>query len=223
VLRRTQRPTSRVKTQPRRVSGHRTDSGPSTFLTDYLVICGRASARPICPACAALESPLHSSKHIIAELLCPVQRSLKRGFQLPHFCPQIRGSEHNALFSTSINPPASNKRRKRNQSISDRKSREGARRHRGILCGSRRRLGQLLSAMRAIRPSGLNGLITFRARRRFDASLVKRSLVIFISLSPRSIRAQPLYHFLLDRNQACTLGPRNRAIPQSRIGRLPYP
>src|SRR5947209_4959003 len=36
--------------------------------------------------------------------------------------------------------------------------------HRGILCSSRRRLGQLLSAMRAIRPSGLNGLETFRAR-----------------------------------------------------------
>src|SRR6202049_4889677 len=39
-----------------------------------------------------------------------------------------------------------------------------SRRHRGILCSSRRRLGQLLSAMRAIRPSGLNGLTTFRAR-----------------------------------------------------------
>src|ERR1700680_3071895 len=39
-----------------------------------------------------------------------------------------------------------------------------SRRHRGILCSSRRRLGQLLSAIRAIRPSGLNRLITFRAR-----------------------------------------------------------
>ena len=42
--------------------------------------------------------------------------------------------------------------------------RTASRRHRGILCSSRRRLGQLLSAIRAIRPSGLNGLITFRAR-----------------------------------------------------------
>src|SRR5579862_6990121 len=39
-----------------------------------------------------------------------------------------------------------------------------SRRHRGILCSSRRWLGQVLSAMRAIRPSRLNGLITFRAR-----------------------------------------------------------
>ncbi len=37
--------TSRVKTQPPRVSGRFTDSGPFTFSTDYLVICGRASAR----------------------------------------------------------------------------------------------------------------------------------------------------------------------------------
>ena len=42
--------------------------------------------------------------------------------------------------------------------------RTASRRHRGILCSSRRRLGQLLSAIRAICPSGLNGLITFRAR-----------------------------------------------------------
>src|SRR5689334_452728 len=37
--------------------------------------------------------------------------------------------ECDGLFSSSINPPAWNKRRKRNQSIWDRKSREGARRH----------------------------------------------------------------------------------------------
>jgi hypothetical protein len=42
--------------------------------------------------------------------------------------------------------------------------RTASRRHRGILCSSRRRLGQLLSAMRAVRPSGLNGVMTFRAR-----------------------------------------------------------
>jgi hypothetical protein len=31
-------------------------------------------------ASATLESPLDSSKHIIAQLLCPVQRSLMQGF-----------------------------------------------------------------------------------------------------------------------------------------------
>src|ERR1700739_4496004 len=39
-----------------------------------------------------------------------------------------------------------------------------SRRHRGILCGSHGRPGQLLSAIRTISPSGLKGLITFRAR-----------------------------------------------------------
>ena len=33
-------------------------------------------------ACATLESPLDSSKHIIAQLLCPVQHSLMQGFLL---------------------------------------------------------------------------------------------------------------------------------------------
>ena len=42
--------------------------------TDYLVICGRAFARSMQSASATLESPLDSSKHIIAQLLCPVQR-----------------------------------------------------------------------------------------------------------------------------------------------------
>jgi len=50
--------------------------------TDYLVICGRAFARPMDAAGATLESPLDSSKHIIAQLLCPVQHSLMQEFQL---------------------------------------------------------------------------------------------------------------------------------------------
>jgi hypothetical protein len=52
------------------------------------------------------------------------------------------------------------------RSVLDRKSRRrtASRRHRRTLCSSRRRLGQLLSAMRAIRRGGLNGVITFRAR-----------------------------------------------------------
>src|ERR1700722_9070593 len=37
--------------------------------------------------------------------------------------------ESKGLFSSSMNPTASNKRRKRNQSISERKSRQCARRH----------------------------------------------------------------------------------------------
>lgn len=47
-----------------------------TCSTDYLVICGRAFARSVDSASATLESPLDSSKHIIAQLLCPMQRSL---------------------------------------------------------------------------------------------------------------------------------------------------
>jgi hypothetical protein len=49
------------------------------------------------PASATLESPLDSSKHIIAQLLCGMQRSLMYGFQLSaFFCPLNRGSERYA-------------------------------------------------------------------------------------------------------------------------------
>jgi hypothetical protein len=51
--------------------------------TDYLVICRQASARSMQSASATLETPLDSSKHIIAQLLCPVQGPLTQGFQLP--------------------------------------------------------------------------------------------------------------------------------------------
>jgi hypothetical protein len=57
-------------------------SAPFTCSTDYLVICGRAFARPIDPACATLESPLDGSKNIIAQLLRPVQRIHDGGVQL---------------------------------------------------------------------------------------------------------------------------------------------
>jgi hypothetical protein len=63
--------------QPRSFSERCTDSGPSTFLTDYLVIRGRVSARSTESARDTL-SPLHSSKYIVAELLCRVQRSPKQ-------------------------------------------------------------------------------------------------------------------------------------------------
>jgi hypothetical protein len=46
------------------------------FSTDYLVICGRASARSMESASATSERPLDGSKHIIAQFLCPVQCSL---------------------------------------------------------------------------------------------------------------------------------------------------
>jgi hypothetical protein len=98
-----------VTTQPRRVSGRCTDSGPSTFLTDYLVICGRASARSMDSASATLESPLDSSKHIIAQLLCPVQRPWTQEFQLPasglgwrH--PQTTSKRAATADSISLNP-----------------------------------------------------------------------------------------------------------------------
>jgi hypothetical protein len=52
------------------------------FSTDYLVICGRASVHSMYAASATLESPLDSSKYIIAQLVCPSQRSLMQRFQL---------------------------------------------------------------------------------------------------------------------------------------------
>ena len=57
--------------------------------------------------------------------------------------------------------------RTKNQPISDRKPREGARRHvatEGFCAARVAGSGSCWSAIRAIRPSGLNGLIRFRAR-----------------------------------------------------------
>jgi hypothetical protein len=59
-----------------------TDFEPCTFSTDYLAICG--------PAGATLERRLDSSKHIMAQLLFPAQRRIRRAqpaatFQLPDF------------------------------------------------------------------------------------------------------------------------------------------
>jgi hypothetical protein len=82
---------SRVKTQQLRVSARCTDSGPSTFLKDYLVICGRASACPMESASATLEYNLDSSNHIITQILCPVQRIPDAGVPaIGKFCPPIR-------------------------------------------------------------------------------------------------------------------------------------
>jgi hypothetical protein len=44
------------------------------FGTDYLVICGRASTHSMYSAGATL-SPIHSSKYIVAQILCPAQRA----------------------------------------------------------------------------------------------------------------------------------------------------
>jgi len=63
------------------------------FSTDYLVIYGRASARPMDAACATLESLLDSSKYIIAQLLRPAQRSLMQDFQPRYFLSINPGSE----------------------------------------------------------------------------------------------------------------------------------
>src|SRR5271165_3796262 len=92
--RRIRRPTSRVKTQQRRVNGRCTDSGPSMFSTDYLVICGRASACSIDPAGATLEAPLDSSRHIIAQLLCSVQRCRQELLQARQTLKAARNHSH---------------------------------------------------------------------------------------------------------------------------------
>jgi hypothetical protein len=63
------------------------------FSTDYLVICGRASARSLDAASAPSDSPLDSSKHIIAQLLGPAQRSLMQKFQPRHLLSTNLGSE----------------------------------------------------------------------------------------------------------------------------------
>jgi hypothetical protein len=52
------------------------------FSKDYLVICGRASARSMESVSATLESPLDSSKNIIAKLRCAVQRFLMQKLQM---------------------------------------------------------------------------------------------------------------------------------------------
>jgi len=71
------------------------------FSTDYLVICGRVSARLMDSASATLESPLDSNNHIIAQVLCPVQRSFMQRFQLSA-CPPIRVLNAHACLSTAI-------------------------------------------------------------------------------------------------------------------------
>ena len=75
---------------PRRLSARCTVSGACMCSTDYLVICGRASARSMDSASATLESPLDSSKHIIAQLLCRVQHS------------RTRRSSHRPLLATNL-------------------------------------------------------------------------------------------------------------------------
>jgi hypothetical protein len=52
-------------------------------------------------ASATLESPLDSNNHIIAQVLCPVQRSFMQRFQLSA-CPPIRVLNAHACLSTAI-------------------------------------------------------------------------------------------------------------------------
>ena len=60
-------------------TGNSLASVPCTCLTDYLVICVRASARPMDPANATLERPLDSSENIISQLYLPAQRTPVHG------------------------------------------------------------------------------------------------------------------------------------------------
>jgi hypothetical protein len=94
---------NRMRT-PRRLSPRCTASGASMCSTDYLVICGRASARPMDPASASMESPLDSRKDIIAQLLCLMQRSLMPEFQVSASSVHqsgfgVRRAEDNSLTS----------------------------------------------------------------------------------------------------------------------------
>lgn len=98
-----QQPTSRLKTQQQRDTGRCTDSGPSMFSTDYLVICGRASVHSMDPASATLESPLDSSKYIIAQLVCPAQCSPScRGSSYRHLLPINPGSERERRITSGL-------------------------------------------------------------------------------------------------------------------------
>ncbi len=79
------------------------------YSTDYLVICGRASARSMHAAGATLEGSFDSSNHIIAQLLCRVQRPLTQGFQLPESGlgwrhPQTTSKRAATADSISLNP-----------------------------------------------------------------------------------------------------------------------
>jgi hypothetical protein len=60
------------------------------------VICGRASAYSLDPAGATLESPLDSSKHIIAQLLCRAPLPDAGVPAIASFCPLIRVLSANA-------------------------------------------------------------------------------------------------------------------------------
>jgi len=73
------------------------------FSTDYLVICGRASAHSLDAAGATLESLLDSSKHIIAQLLRPAQRSLMQKFQPRHLLFINPSSERERLVTSTMN------------------------------------------------------------------------------------------------------------------------
>jgi hypothetical protein len=122
------------------------DSGPSTFLTDYLVICGQASARRCNPPAPISDDPLNSRSNIIAQFLCPVQRSLIERFQLsPSFCAPIRVLGCKGLRQRLSSPFASNpdprpgtgeqtERTGENVSMTVRRGRHTTIGHNGIAC-----------------------------------------------------------------------------------------
>src|SRR5258705_4331837 len=85
--------TARSRTQtPRKLSLVCTASGVSTCSTDYLVICGRASACPMYAASATIESPLDSSEahHRSTPLPCATLLA-QLGARPLSFTPSIEG------------------------------------------------------------------------------------------------------------------------------------
>src|SRR5208282_1861629 len=92
--RRIQQPTNRVMTQQPKVTGRCTDSGPSIFSKDYLVICGRPFAHSMESACRCTSRyPSGVSSHNPSAL-----HNAASGGSYGIVCPQMRGSESNGLI-----------------------------------------------------------------------------------------------------------------------------
>src|SRR5437868_4330751 len=79
------------------------------FSTDYLVICGRASARSIDPACATLESPLDSSNYHHHSTPLPCATLPDAGVPATASLSINPGSERNRPGYVNHRPPLSDK------------------------------------------------------------------------------------------------------------------
>jgi hypothetical protein len=80
----------------------RTDAGQYTCSTDYLVICGRASVHSMYAARATLESPLDSSKYIIAHSSAVRNAPSCRGSSYRHLLPINPGSERERRITSGL-------------------------------------------------------------------------------------------------------------------------